>query len=131
MKLAVASHNFTHVSGHAGQARCWLLFDVDQNRTIRQYGTLELTKEQTFHHHKVSTPEPFIGVSVVISTSAGDGFARRLQKRGITVVLTSERDPLQAVRDYVEQSVKPPKPRPIASIFCKLRDRFSAHEQQT
>ena len=132
MKIAVASSNFNHVTGHAGQARRWLIFDTgsdnNSNSANLEPTKLELTKELTFHHHKHSIPQPFNGVSVVIAKSAGDGFANRLKKFGLIVILTQEHNPIQAIQDYINGTVKPPKPRPIASIFCKIRDRFSAHD---
>lgn len=126
MRFAIASRNFIDVSGHAGQARRWLLFETDQEQNISPPTKLEIPKDQTFHHHKSSVPKPFQQVSVVIAKSAGEGFSKRLQRLGITVVLTSEQNPNQAIRDYIENSVKPPAPRPIASIFCKIRDHFSS-----
>jgi len=133
MKIAVASSNFHHVTGHAGQARHWLIFDIGPenhgNPANLVPTKLELTKELTFHHHKHSIPQPFNDVSVIIAKSAGDGFANRLKKFGLSVILTSEHIPIQAIQNYINKTVKPPKPRPIASIFCKIRDRFSERNQ--
>ena len=127
MKIAVASNNFIHVSGHAGQAKRWLIFETKQSQINSEPEKLEIAKDLTFHHHKHAIPEPFRDISTVIAKSAGEGFSSRLNKLGITVILTGEHNAHQALQDYINGTIKPPKPRPIASIFCKIRDRLTAH----
>ena len=85
MKIGVATKDWDAVSGHAGQTRCWLIYDLANHRlgqTLPQPTRIELTKEQLFHHFKDDGPHPLDGVEIIISGSAGDGFIRHMQKRG-------------------------------------------------
>ena len=127
MKIAVASKDFTKVTGHAGQARHWLIFQVEAGAEPVEVQRLELARELTFHHYKGGEPHPLEKVDALIAASAGEGFLRRLRKRGVDAVLTGEKDPRAAVADYMTGKLRPPRPRPVMSLFCKLRDRFSEH----
>jgi predicted Fe-Mo cluster-binding NifX family protein len=125
VKVAVASKGFEKVTGHAGQARQWLLFDVPEGDGELRVSQVTLSKGQSFHHFKDDGPHPLDGISALIATSSGESFVRRMQKGGIDAVMTAETDPYKAVADYLRKQLKPPKPRPIGELFCKLRDAFS------
>ncbi len=103
MKIAVTSQNFRTVTGHAGRARRFLLFDVAADGTITEAGRLDLPIEQSFHEWRGSAPHPIDGVDVLISAEFGEGFAARMARRGIEAVMTTETEPLAAVRDYVQR----------------------------
>lgn len=124
MKIAVTSKGFECVTGHAGQAKNWLLFDLPDGEEW-QVTHVSLTKAQTFHHFKDNEPHPLDGISALIAISAGESFITRMKKAGVDAVLTAETDPYRAVEDYLKQQLSPPKPRPIGELFCKLRDAFS------
>lgn len=126
VKIAVCSKDFQKVTGHAGQAKNWLLIDVPDDGEW-QVSEVTLSKPQTFHHFKDDGPHPLDGISALIAISAGASFVRRMQKGGVDAVLTAEDDPRKAVADYLKQQLSPPKPRPIGELFCKLRDAFSEH----
>lgn len=53
-------------------------------------GGLALSRAQVFHHWDDAGPHPLDGVAVLVARSAGDGFLRRIQKRGVNVRLTGE-----------------------------------------
>ena len=127
MKIAVASKSFETVTGHAGQAKQWLLFDVPVDGGEWQVKQVTLSKAETFHHFKDDGPHPLDGITAMIAISAGESFIRRMRDAGIDAVFTAEVDPNKAVADYLKQQLTPPKPRPVGELFCKLRDVFSKH----
>jgi len=126
MKIAVASNDFIKVARHAGQARKWLVFEVPEGQTPVEVDRLELAPDQVFHHHKQGT-NPLDGVSVLIAASAGEGFLRRMGKRGIEAVLTGEADARKAAADYLAGTLAPPRPPGVMGWICQLRDLFSKH----
>ncbi len=61
MKIAVATKDWVTVSGHAGQARCWLLYDLAEHRpgqALPSPARVELTKEQLPHYFDDKGPHP-------------------------------------------------------------------------
>jgi predicted Fe-Mo cluster-binding NifX family protein len=136
MRVAVAaSQDFATVSGHAGQARRWLLFSVESGESGESGalagapGRIELAKDQVFHHWSEQGRHPLDGIAAIITTSAGDSFLNRMRRRGVAVVLTGETDPARAVAAWLADTVTPPKPRPIGRLICKLHDLFSRHRR--
>jgi predicted Fe-Mo cluster-binding NifX family protein len=127
MRIAVCSKDFKSVSGHAGQARNWLLFQLYETGAVEEVKEISLTRAQTFHHFKDVGPHPLDGISALIAISAGESFLTRMRKGGIDAMMTAESDPEKAVGDYLKQQLSPPKPRPIGELLCKLRDAFSDH----
>ncbi|MBF0166937.1 MAG: hypothetical protein HQL45_04840 [Alphaproteobacteria bacterium] len=128
MQIAVASGDFKSVSGHAGQVRRWLIFEGEMGQPASMSERLELESGQVFHHHKDKDgPHPLDAAQVLISRSAGEGFLRRMAKRGIDVRLTSERNAKKAADDFLAGCLKPAHPPGLMSLFCKLRDLFSQH----
>jgi predicted Fe-Mo cluster-binding NifX family protein len=126
LKIAVCSKDFTHVSGHAGQAKHWLLFEREGEGDW-QVAEIALSKAQTFHHFKDNGLHPLDGISALIAISAGESFLKRMRGSGIDAVLTAEADPYKAVQDYMAEQLSPPKARPIGELLCRLRDSFSGY----
>ncbi len=97
MKVAIATKEWKEVSGHAGKAQQWLVYDLADHTpggALPEPARVTLTKEQTPHYIEDDTaPHPLDGVEVMIAGSAGDGFVRHMKKRGADVVLTGEPDP--------------------------------------
>jgi predicted Fe-Mo cluster-binding NifX family protein len=96
MKIAVATRDGSHVSGHAGQTRHWLVFDLAGHRLADPLPPpmrIELAKDEVFHHFTDDRPHPLDGVEIVVAGSAGDGFLRHMKTRGAEVLLTGETDP--------------------------------------
>lgn len=128
MRIAVSSTDFKTVCGHAGQARRWLIFEGEMGGTASEVEKLELFAENVFHHHKdANGPHPLEKVQALISRSAGEGFLRRMAKKGIDARLTSERNAQKAANDYLAGRLKAPPAPGLMSLFCKLRDLFSEH----
>ena len=130
MKIAVPTKDWVAVSGHAGQARCWLVYDLTDQREgepLPSPARVELAKEQLFHHFQDDGPHPLDGVEIVLAASAGDGFIRHMKKRGADVLLTGETDPATALAHIIAGEALPDQRFDITTSLCKLRDLFSRH----
>lgn len=130
MKVAIATKNFASVSGHAGQARKWLIYDLSgQNpgAPLPAPACVELAREQVIHRFNEDGPHPLDGVDLVVAGSAGDGFIARMKKRGGEVRLTGELDPVAVIHRILAGEPLPEKRFDITTSFCKLHDLFSRH----
>ncbi|WP_294538064.1 hypothetical protein [uncultured Rhodoblastus sp.] len=130
MKIGVATKDWLAVSGHAGKATCWLLYDLAQYRPgepLPPPTRVELTKEQLFHYFDDKGPHPLDGIEIAVAGSAGDGFIRHLRKRGAEVLLTGETDPATALTRIASGETLPDQRFDITTSLCKLRDLFSRH----
>lgn len=101
MKIAVTSQNFRSVTGHAGRARRFLIYEAQQGADPVEVGRLDLPKEMAMHDFHGAGPHPVDGVDVILSQGFGEGYAQRMAKRGIITVTTDETDPLAAVKGYM------------------------------
>jgi predicted Fe-Mo cluster-binding NifX family protein len=130
MKIAIATHDFTAVSGHAGQTRQWLVYDLSQHRSSQLLPApqrVDLEKEQVLHVFEDNVPHPLDGIDIVVAASAGDGFIRHMKKRGAEVLLTGESDPAVAITRIMAGEALPETRFDIMTALCKLRDQFSRH----
>jgi predicted Fe-Mo cluster-binding NifX family protein len=128
MKIAIAtSDNWSKVSGHAGKARDWLLFDCEPGKANPEPQHIQLSSEQLPHFFKDDGPHPLHGVEIVVAASAGDGFVRHMQNWGAQVLLTGESDPQVALQKILKGEALPETRFDITTTLCKLRDLFSSH----
>jgi hypothetical protein len=128
VKIAIAVNEEGHrVSGHAGQARHWLLFECVPGAPLPTAARVLLSTEQLPHHFKDDGPHPLHGCQVIIAGSAGDGFVRHMGKWGAQVLLTGESDPQVALRKILQGEALPETRFDITTTLCKLRDLFSRH----
>lgn len=128
MKIAVATKNDgALVSGHAGQATDWLVFDCTPDAPVPEPRRIALTKAQLPHHFQDDGPHPLRGVEVMIAASAGDGFIRHMEKWGAHVLLTGETDPLTALNKILAAEALADTRFDVTTTLCKLRDLFSRH----
>jgi predicted Fe-Mo cluster-binding NifX family protein len=130
MKIAIATSGFTTVSGHAGQTRHWLLYDLSAHRSTQILPApqrVELEKEQLLHVFPDDGPHPLDGVDLAVAGSAGDGFIRHMKKRGTDVLLTGETDPALTITRILAGEALPDPRFDITTTLCKLRDLFSRH----
>lgn len=130
MKIAVATNEAgSRVGGHAGQSRHWLLFETTEGGKPLRLGPVVLDPRTVFHHYRDEQgPHPLAEASVLIFQTAGEGFLRRMAKKGVVTAPTAERDPDRAVADYLAGCLKPPRPPGLMAWVCKMRDLFSQHE---
>jgi predicted Fe-Mo cluster-binding NifX family protein len=98
MKIAVTSQNFRTITGHAGKARRFLVYEVEAGAEPVEVERIDLPMGMAFHDFKGDGAHPIDGVNGVITGSCGAGFAQRLAARGIQVLVTGETDPISAVR---------------------------------
>jgi len=130
MKIAIATKNYQTVSGHVGQTRHWLVYDLSSHQAgalLPAPGRVELSKEQLFHYFQDDTPHPLDGVDLIVSANAGDGFVRHMKKRGADVLVTGETDPAVVVTQILAgESLADPR-FDITTTLCKLRDLFSRY----
>jgi len=130
MKIAIATKEFTSVSGHAGQTRQWLVYDLSSHRSNQLLPApirIDLEKEQVLHVFDDSGPHPLDGIDIVVCASAGDGFIRHMKKRHAEVLLTGETDPAVAITRILAGEALPDPRFDITTSLCKLRDLFSRH----
>jgi predicted Fe-Mo cluster-binding NifX family protein len=125
MKIAIPSDDGRKIAGHAGQARQWLVYDSDAIDAAPE--PVALDGPQVLHYWKDDGPHPLDDVDVMVATSAGDAFVRRMAKRGVQVILTGERDAARAARAVRDGETLPKPPFNPHLLFCKIRDLFSKH----
>jgi predicted Fe-Mo cluster-binding NifX family protein len=109
MNIAVTSQNFRTITGHAGKARRFLVYQTDANGDPQEIERLDLPKDQCFHewHGRDDEPHPADIADVIITAGCGGGFAQRMAKRGIRLETTAETDPKQAVRLFLVGQLPP------------------------
>ncbi|KAB2922640.1 MAG: hypothetical protein F9K30_12120 [Dechloromonas sp.] len=130
MKIAIATKDFTAVSGHAGQCRHWLLYDLSNHRSnqlLPPPRRVDLEKDEVLHVFEDDRPHPLDGVDIAVVASAGDGFVRHMKKRGCEVLQTGESDPALAITRILAGEALPDPRFDITTSLCKLRDLFSRH----
>jgi predicted Fe-Mo cluster-binding NifX family protein len=106
MKFAVTSQDYLTITGHAGQATRFLIFDAEPGREPVETARLDLAEEQTVHNF-AGGPHPLDGVEVLIVGSAGQCFVERMQARGIITVAARGVAPRNAVAAYMAGLLRP------------------------
>ncbi len=107
MKIGVTSQNFRTITGHAGKARRFMIFEVS-NGQVCKTGEFDLPKEMSIHEHPAGAAHPLDNIDVLITASCGEGFLMRLAERGVKVILTGETDPFAAVSAAASGASLPP-----------------------
>lgn len=110
IRFAVTSQNFRTITGHAGKARRFILFEATGPDDIAEIGRLDLPIEMAMHGFDDRQSHPLDGVDLLLTGGAGDGFVMRMARRGIRVVRTGETDPVAAIRGCYLGTLKPPAP---------------------
>jgi predicted Fe-Mo cluster-binding NifX family protein len=109
MRIAITSQNFREVTGHAGHARRFLVFRIDDADSIVLVDRLDLPKEFAIHGFDDRQPHPLYEMDVLLTGGAGEGFKQRLAQRGVRVIATGETDPETAIRGFLAGVVKTPE----------------------
>lgn len=107
MKIAVSSQNFRTVTPHAGRARRFLVYEVDDTGTPIEIDRLDLPKEMSMHEFRGPGPHPLDGIDALIVGSCGGGFTERMARRGIVCVTTDQSDPFGAIHDFLARGGTP------------------------
>ena len=105
MKIAVASQNRKEITGHTGRCRKFWIYQIENNAVISKE-LLELPKEQSFHETSPWEPSSLDNVQVLIAGGMGTGLAQRLQQKNIQALITKETNPDQAVKDFLNGTLK-------------------------
>ena len=108
MRIAVSSQNFRTVTGHAGQARRFIVFEADGQKPPREIERLDLDINMAIHGYDHHAGHPLDSMNVLITGSAGEGFVRHLGARGVKVVATAESVPELAVSAFLAGRVIAP-----------------------
>ncbi len=121
MRIAVTSQNFKTITGHAGKARRFLVFETDGSGEPQEVDRLDLPKELSVHeYHGEDHPLFGLGLQALVTQGAGQGFVQRLARQGIAVHPTSESDPLVAVTQVASG-------RPLAAALPHDHDHDHDH----
>jgi len=116
--IAVAVKPDGSLAGHAGRARRWIVYDVWPGEEPKEAYTVILAEDACLHEWHVATyPErhPLHNVDVAIAQSGGEGVVRNLSQRETRLVMTSETDPLAAVKAYLAEVLPPGLPHDEAA----------------
>ena len=108
MRIVVTSQNFNTITGHAGRARRFLVFDADGVVPPKEVERLDLDANMTIHGFDHRAQHPLDSMDVMITGGAGEGFIRQMEARGVQVVATSESDPRLAMEAFFAGRVKSP-----------------------
>lgn len=109
MKIAVTSQNFKTITNHAGKARRFIVYDVTSPDNIVEIDRLDLDSSMAFHNFN-GDKHPIDGVDVLISASFGEGFARKMARRGITASISEDSDILSSIKNYIQHGQHLPQP---------------------
>jgi predicted Fe-Mo cluster-binding NifX family protein len=110
MRFAVTSQNFRTITGHAGKARRFIIYEVLSPDEISEVTRLDLPMNMAIHGFNHSLQHPLDETDILITGGAGDGFVMRMAQRGVRVVRTGETDPIEAIRGCFFGNLKPPVP---------------------
>lgn len=106
MKFAVVSQDLLTVTGHAGRATRFLVFEAEAGKEPVETARLDLEDDQSMHSFQGGA-HPLDGVGVLIAGSAGQCFIDKMQARGIVTVLANGITAHQAVAAYMAGVLKP------------------------
>lgn len=96
MKIGVTSQNFRSITGHAGKARRFIIFEADTTSgEINEIERLDLPKGMDIHSF-AGVMHPIEQLDILLTGGCGDGFLRRMAAYGVQVITTSETDPIKA-----------------------------------
>lgn len=127
MQIAVVSNDFQTVTGPAGKARRYLIFDAEPNSEPRLQRRLELPEGAPTHHdlHEDDQAQHPVDGMLLITSEAGEGFTERLARRGTRVLITSETDPETAVALWLDGRLPtlPPTPKEKTGCTARSKDR--------
>ncbi|UEM01178.1 nitrogenase accessory factor [Skermanella rosea] len=112
MRFALTSLDLETITPHAGRCRSFLVYEGEAGTEPVKVKDLFLAEDQIFHVFEGEGAHPLDEVTVVITGNAREKFIRKCANRGIQAVLTSETDPVAAVKGYFAGTLSAPAPLP-------------------
>lgn len=110
MKIAIACSKQHEISSHPGHCRQFAIYTIADDRSVQPPEWLELSGDATFHNSSVPIPPALEAIDVLLAGSMGVGLFQRLERHGIEPVITSEKDPEQALQAYLAGSLERGQP---------------------
>ncbi len=108
IKIGVTSQNFRTITSHGSKARRFIIYEVGENKEVRERERLDLPKQMSISQALVGSPHPLDQLDVLITGCGGVEFIKKLAARGVKVEQTSASDPLMAVTSYAAGEILPP-----------------------
>jgi predicted Fe-Mo cluster-binding NifX family protein len=112
VRFALTSLDLETVTPHAGRCRSFLVYEAEAGVEPVKVKDLHLAEDQIFHVFESDGPHPLDEVKVVITGNAREKFVKKCASRGIQAVLTSETDPVAAIKGYFAGNLPAPAPLP-------------------
>jgi len=106
MKFGVSSQNFRTITGHAGKARRFFVFEAKEDG-IHELERIDLPKEMALHGY-AGNDHPLFSLDVLVTGGCGGGFINRMASHNVQVIPTSETDPKTAVETLLAGEALPP-----------------------
>ncbi|MCK5374696.1 MAG: hypothetical protein KAJ40_05385, partial [Alphaproteobacteria bacterium] len=112
IKIAVTSQNYRTVTKHAGLTRKVLVYDVqcseDGKIKIEEMkdARIKLPKDMALNTCKQGVEHPIDIADVLVSGSCGEEFISNMARRGIIVSVTEKTDPVEAVKEFLENGTE-------------------------
>lgn len=102
--FAVAVAEDGTLAGHAGRAKHWQVYTLDEGEFVRLWD-INLTSVGSLHEWHVrddkGSRHPLHSVNVAFARSAGDGVIQNLAARNTLLITTDETDPMFAIERYL------------------------------
>lgn len=99
--VAVCSQNKKTITDHAGRCRNFWIYDIAHGKVVGKT-LLSLPIEQSFHETKGDQEHPLDNADILVTGGLSANLQKRLLKRGIQAIVTTETDPDQVVEDLLE-----------------------------
>jgi len=110
MKIGVSSQNFRTITGHAGKARRFFVFEQLTDGTLHKLERIDLPKEMALHGYS-QDDHPLFELDVLVTAGCGSGFINRMATHNVQVIATSETDPKEVVEKLLAgKAISPPAP---------------------
>ena len=122
MIIAVTSQNFKSITGHAGKARRFVIYNAINADEIIEIDRLELPIEMLLHTHNDSH-HPIDIADTLITSDCNKVFVEKMARRKIKVLTTSEKDPLQAILLFINGE-KLPRSEPRSKLKVKSQSLY-------
>lgn len=108
MKIGITSQNFKTITGHAGKARRFMIFELRDDGSLPEIDRWDLPKEMSMHEHHGPEPHLLEQLDILITGGCGQGFRSRLERAGVKVITTSETNPTIALSAASQGKTLPP-----------------------